>query len=28
VLKSFKFRPGTTPNGIPVRMKAQIIYDF
>jgi len=28
VLKSFKFRPGTTPDGIPVRMKAQIVYDF
>ena len=28
VLKSFKFRPGTTPDGIPIRMKAQIIYDF
>ena len=28
VLKSFKFRPGTTPDGTPVAMKAQIIYDF
>lgn len=28
VLKSFKFRPGTTPSGTPIRMKAQIIYDF
>lgn len=28
VLKSFKFRPGTTPAGVPIRMKAQIIYDF
>jgi periplasmic protein TonB len=28
VLKSFKFRPGTTPDGTPIRMKAQIIYDF
>ena len=28
VLKSFKFRPGTTPAGLPIRMKAQIIYDF
>lgn len=28
VLKSFKFRPGTTPDGHPIRMKAQIIYDF
>ena len=28
VLKSFKFRPGTTPDGKPIRMKAQIIYDF
>jgi protein TonB len=28
VLRSFKFRPGTTPQGVPIRMKAQIIYDF
>ena len=28
VLKSFKFRPGTTPEGVPIRMKAQIVYDF
>ena len=28
VLKSFKFRPGTKPDGTPVRMKAQIVYDF
>jgi protein TonB len=28
VLKSFKFRPGTTPDGTPIRMKAQIVYDF
>lgn len=28
VLRSFKFRPGTTPDGTPIRMKAQIIYDF
>jgi len=28
VLKSFKFRPGTKPDGTPLRMKAQIIYDF
>jgi protein TonB len=28
VLKSFKFRPGTKPDGTPVRMKAQITYDF
>ncbi len=28
VLKSFKFRPGTTPDGRPIRMKTQIIYDF
>ena len=28
VLGSFKFRPGTKPDGTPVRMKAQIIYDF
>jgi hypothetical protein len=28
VLKSFKFRPGTKPDGTPIRMKAQIVYDF
>jgi len=28
VLKGTKFRPGTTPDGKPIRMKAQIIYDF
>jgi hypothetical protein len=28
VLKSFKFRPGTRPDGTPIRMKAQIVYDF
>jgi hypothetical protein len=28
VLGSFKFRPGTTPDGKPIRMKAQIIYEF
>ena len=28
VLKSFRFRPGTRPDGTPIRMKAQIIYDF
>ena len=28
VLNSFKFRPGTKPDGTPIRMKAQIIYDF
>jgi len=28
VLGSFKFRPGTKPDGTPIRMKAQIIYDF
>jgi protein TonB len=28
VLGSFKFRPGTTPDGRPIRMKTQIIYDF
>lgn len=27
-LKSTRFRPGTTPDGKPIRMKAQIIYDF
>ena len=28
VLRSFRFKPGTTPDGTPIRMKAQIIYDF
>jgi periplasmic protein TonB len=28
VLRNFKFRPGTKPDGTPIRMKAQIIYDF
>lgn len=28
VLGSFKFRPGTTPDGVPIRMKTQIVYDF
>jgi len=28
VLRSFKFRPGTKPDGTPIRMKAQIVYDF
>jgi periplasmic protein TonB len=28
VLKSFKFRPGTKPDGTPIRMKTQIIYEF
>ena len=28
VVKRFKFRPGTRPDGRPIRMKAQIIYDF
>jgi len=28
VLKSTRFRAGTTPDGKPIRMKAQIIYDF
>jgi hypothetical protein len=28
VLRSFRFRPGSRPDGTPVRMKAQIIYDF
>jgi hypothetical protein len=28
VLKSLKFRPGTAPDGTPVRMKGQIVYDF
>jgi hypothetical protein len=28
VLKSFRFRPGTTPDGTPIRTKAQVVYDF
>jgi hypothetical protein len=28
VLSAFKFRPGTKPDGTPIRMKAQIVYDF
>jgi protein TonB len=28
VLKATRFRPGTTPDGKPIRMKAQIVYDF
>lgn len=28
VLQSFRFRPGSRPDGTPIRMKAQIIYDF
>ena len=28
VLHSMKFRPGTRPDGTPIRMKAQIIYSF
>jgi hypothetical protein len=28
VLRSFRFRPGTRPDGTPIRMKAQIVYDF
>jgi protein TonB len=28
VLRSFRFRPGSRPDGTPIRMKAQIIYDF
>lgn len=28
VLRSFRFKPGTKPDGTPIRMKAQIIYDF
>ncbi|MES2179381.1 MAG: hypothetical protein V4550_16095 [Gemmatimonadota bacterium] len=28
VLKSMRFRPGTGPDGIPVRMKAQVGYEF
>jgi hypothetical protein len=28
VLRSFRFRPGSRPDGTPIRMKAQIVYDF
>lgn len=28
VLKSFRFRPGTRPDGTPVRMKAQVVVDL
>jgi len=28
IFNSTKFRPGTRPDGTPIRMKAQIIYDF
>jgi hypothetical protein len=28
VLKSLKFRPGTSPDGTPVRMKGSVVYDF
>jgi hypothetical protein len=28
VLKAFKFRPGTTPDGAPIRMKAQVVVDL
>jgi len=28
VLKRTRFRPGTTPDGKPIRMKAQLVYDF
>jgi protein TonB len=28
VLRSVRFRPGTRPDGTPVRMKAQVTYDF
>jgi protein TonB len=28
VFKGFKFRPGTLPDGTPIRMKAQITFDF
>jgi len=28
VFKGFKFKPGTRPDGTPIRMKAQIIFDF
>jgi hypothetical protein len=28
MLKKYEFRPGTTRDGTPTRMKAQIVYDF
>lgn len=28
VLRGFRFRPGTTPDGTPIRMKAQVIVDL
>jgi hypothetical protein len=28
VLKGFRFRPGTTPDGTPIRMKAQVTIDL
>ena len=28
VLKSMRFRPGTRPDGTPLRMKAQVGYEF
>ena len=28
VLRGFRFRPGTTPDGVPVRMKAQVVVDL
>jgi hypothetical protein len=28
VLRAMKFRPGTRPDGSPVRMKAQVLYEF
>jgi hypothetical protein len=28
MLKKYEFRPGTTRDGMPIRMKAQIVYDF
>jgi hypothetical protein len=28
VLRAMKFRPGTRPDGTPLRMKAQVLYEF
>ena len=28
ILRSMKFRPGTRPDGSPLRMKAQVGYEF
>jgi protein TonB len=28
VLRGFRFRPGTTPDGTPIRMKAQVVVDL